>query len=65
MIAAVGEVVAASQSWVYTVSAQEQDLFHAIATRVSGEELQAKLGRHGWQRDTARQLDVGNACRAS
>lgn len=43
MIAAVSDVIAASHSWVYAVSAQEQDLFHAVATRVSDERLQEKL----------------------
>ncbi|OBB81185.1 hypothetical protein A5779_10470 [Mycolicibacterium peregrinum] len=43
MIAAVSDVVAASHSWVYAVSTQEQDLLHAVATRISNEQLQQKL----------------------
>lgn len=43
IIEAVSELVASGNSWVYAVCAQEQDLFHAVATNVPEEKLMETL----------------------
>ncbi|WP_241474170.1 hypothetical protein [Mycolicibacterium neoaurum] len=60
MIAAVADVVAASHSWVYAVSSQEQDILHAIATHVTDEQRQEKL-ESSRASVYAAQLDYGSA----
>jgi hypothetical protein len=40
---AVTELVAAANAWVYATSAQEQDLFRDVATRVNNDKLMETL----------------------
>jgi hypothetical protein len=40
---AVTELIAAGNSWVYATSAQEQDLFRDVATRVNEDKLMETL----------------------
>jgi hypothetical protein len=40
---AVSELIGSAQAWVYATSAQEQDLFRDVATRVPDAELMENL----------------------
>ena len=39
----VAELIATGNSWVYATSTQEQDVFHAVATKADEETMMAKL----------------------
>jgi hypothetical protein len=56
----VSELVASGNSWVYAVCAQEQDLLHAVATRVSEEKLMEML-TSARAADYSAQLEFGRA----
>jgi len=60
MTDAVSELIASGNSWVYAVSTQEQDLFHAVATKVSDDKLMETL-KEARAVLYAAQLDYGRA----